>query len=85
MCLSCIKVIQLCMYIFLLFFRFVSHIGHYRVLKRIPCALQQVLIRYLFYIWKCVYMSIPISQFIPPGALFLFTFPPNDDKLREEF
>ena len=31
-------------------FRFFSHIGHYRVLSRVPCAIQQVLISYLFYI-----------------------------------
>ena len=33
-------------------FRFVSHIGHYRVLNRVPCAIQSVLIinSYLFYI-----------------------------------
>ena len=30
--------------------RFVSHIGHYRVLSRVPCAIQYVLISYLFYI-----------------------------------
>ena len=31
-------------------FRFFCHTGHYRVLRRVPCALQQVLISYLFYI-----------------------------------
>ena len=31
-------------------FRFYSQIGHYRVLNRIPCAIQHVLISYLFYI-----------------------------------
>ena len=34
----------------LFFFRLFSHIGHYRVLSRVPCAIQQVLISYLFYI-----------------------------------
>ena len=34
----------------LLFFIFFSHIGHYRVLSRVPCAIQQVPISYLFYI-----------------------------------
>ena len=32
------------------FLRFFSHIGHYRVLSRVACAIQQVLISYLFYI-----------------------------------
>ena len=35
---------------YLFFFLFSSHIGHYRVLSRVPCAIQQVLISYLFYI-----------------------------------
>jgi len=32
------------------FLRFFSHNGHYGVLNRVPCAIQQVLISYLFYI-----------------------------------
>ena len=47
------KVNQLYIYIYiypLFFFRFFSHIDHYRVLGRVPCAIQQVLISYLFYI-----------------------------------
>ena len=32
-----------------LFFRFFSHIGHYRVLRRVSCVIQQVLISYLFF------------------------------------
>ena len=58
-------------YIHSLFFRFFSHISYYRVLSRVPCTIQQVLISYQFYTWQCVYMSIPISQFIssPPYAL----------------
>ena len=34
------KVNQLCIYISPLFFRLFSHIGHYRVLSRVPCAIQ---------------------------------------------
>ena len=48
------KVNQLYICIYPLFFRFFPHIGHYRVLYRIPCAIQQVLISYLFYIQQCV-------------------------------
>ena len=33
-----------------LFLRFFSHISHYRVLSRVPCAIQQDFISYLFYI-----------------------------------
>ena len=47
-----------------LFFRCFSHIGHYIVLSRVSCVIQQV----LFYITS-VYMSIPISQHIPPPPL----------------
>ena len=32
------KVIQL--YLYLFFFRFLSHLGYYRVLSRAPCAMQ---------------------------------------------
>ena len=38
-----------------LFFRFFSHISHYRVLCKVPCAIQQVLISYLF-IYSSVYL-----------------------------
>ena len=37
-------------YIYQLFFRFLSHLGHQRALSRVPCATQQVLISYLFYV-----------------------------------
>ena len=49
------KVIQLCIYIYLFFFRFFFHIGYYRVLSRVPCAIQQVLVDYLLYI-QCVFL-----------------------------
>ena len=32
------------------FFRFFSHRGYYRVLSRIPCVIQEVLVDYLFYV-----------------------------------
>ena len=32
------KVIQLCTYLF--FFRFFSHVDYYRMLNRVPCAIQ---------------------------------------------
>ena len=51
------KVDQLYTYIYPLFFRFFSHKGHFRVLSRIPCATQQVLVGYLFYVQLCVYLN----------------------------
>ena len=57
------KVSQLYISIYLLFLRFFSHTGQYRVPSRVPCAIGQVLNSYLFYIQKCA-MSIPISQFL---------------------
>ena len=30
-------------------FRFFSHTGHYRILSRVPCTIQQILISHLFY------------------------------------
>ena len=38
------KVIQLYIYIYLFFFKFFSHLGYYRILSRVPCAMQQVLV-----------------------------------------
>ena len=36
--------------IHIFFFRFFSHVGYYRILSIVPCAVQQVLIVYLFYL-----------------------------------
>ena len=44
------KVNQLYIYIYPFDFRFLSHIGYYRIFSRVPCAIQQVPISYLFYI-----------------------------------
>ena len=49
-------------------FRFFPHIDHCRVSSRVPCAIQEVLISYLF-IHSNVYMSVPSSPFIPPQPL----------------
>ena len=50
------KVIQLYVYIYSFFFRFFSLIGNYRILSSVPCAIQLVLVSYLFYIQQCVYV-----------------------------
>ena len=42
------KVNQLYVYIYPLFFGFSSHLGHHSALSRDPCAIQYVLISYLF-------------------------------------
>ena len=49
------------------FFVFPSHLDYHRALSRVPCAIQCVLFRFLFYT-EAVYMSILISQFIPPSS-----------------
>ena len=38
------KVIQLCINIYPSFFRFFSHIGYYRILIRVPCAISRSLL-----------------------------------------
>ena len=56
------KVSQLHIHIYPLLFRFCSHIGHYRVLNRVPCAIHQLSILYivlckfinLFFIYKFI-------------------------------
>ena len=40
-----------------LFFRFPSHLGHHRSLSRVPCAIHQALISYLFYTQQCIYVK----------------------------
>ena len=61
------KVIQLYIYIQPLFFRFFSHIGYYRILSRVPCAIQEVLADYLFYRQQCV--SVNSVLLIYPSPL----------------
>ena len=63
------KVNQLCVYIYPLSFQFPSHLGHHRASSRVPYAIQQILISYLFiHSINSVYMSIPTFQFIPPTS-----------------
>ena len=71
------KVNQLYIYIYPLFFRFFVHTGHYRVVSRVPCAKQQVLISYLFYIQQCVYLNpnlpiYPSPPLTPGNSKFVF-------------
>ena len=70
------KVNQLYIYIYPLFFRFFSHIGHYSILSRVPCVTQYVLISYQFYILQCVYVNLPIYPSLhllaPGNHTFIF-------------
>ena len=56
-----------------LFWGFLSHLGHHRALSRVPCAKQQVLISYLFYIQQCIYVSPNLP--IHPTAHFPLQYP----------
>ena len=58
---SGVSQIDLYIYMYLFFFKFLSHIGYQSLLNRVPCAIQQVLVDYTFYI---EYMLIPIFQLI---------------------
>ena len=40
------KVIQLYIYMYSFFFKFFSHLGYYRILSEVSCAIQQVLVGY---------------------------------------
>ena len=58
------KVNQLYVFIHPLFFGFPSHLGHHRALSRVPWAIQQVLISYLFYTIVYIYLN-PSLQIHP--------------------
>ena len=59
------------LYTYLFFFRFFSHTGYHRILSRLPCAIQQILVGYLSYIQKYVYVNpkllISLSPHFPFG------------------
>ena len=57
---------QLYIHINSLFFRFFSYIDHYRVLIRVSCVLYSRSFLVIYFIYSSMYLSIPISQFIPP-------------------
>ena len=57
------KVNQLYIYIYPLFLGFFSHIGHFRVLSRVPSAMQYVLVDYF------MFNSVPCA----PNAIFTST------------
>ena len=59
------KVIQLYIYMYLLFFKFYSHLGCCIILSRVTRALPRTLLL-MHFRYSSVYMSIPNSLAIPP-------------------
>ena len=58
---------QLYIYIYPLFFGFPSHLDQHSALSRVPGVIQYVLIIFYFiHSINSVYVSSPISQFLPP-------------------
>ena len=53
--------ISIYLYLYLFFFRFFSIIGYYKILNIVSCAIQLVLVVYLFYIQK--YMLLIITPY----------------------
>ena len=66
------RVIHLYIYIYPLF----SHIGYCRILSRVPCAMQQVFVSYLFYIQQCAYVNpnLPIYPSTQPFSFGNYKF-----------
>ena len=60
--------------IYPLFFRFFFNKGHQRVLSRVPCAIQQALISYLFHMQQCVHVNPNLPSYTS------FSFPLGNQK-----
>ena len=60
------------LYIYWLFFRFFSHIGHYRVLNRVPCAIYRRFLLISYFIYVCSAMRAQLL-----GLVRLFATPLN--------
>ena len=54
---------------YLFFFRFFSHLGYYRILSRVPCAIQEVLVGSLFYVQECVPINPKFLIYAPLSPL----------------
>ena len=54
---------------YLVFFKLFSLVGYYKILSRVPCAIQKGLAGYCTY---NVSMLIPNSLFIPPPPILCF-------------
>ena len=68
------KEIQSYIYICVFFFKFFSHLGYYRILSRLPCAIdfQQISLLAIYFKYSSVYLSILNFQSI----IFPHTSPP---------
>ena len=53
-----------------IFFRFFSLIGYYKILSIVPCAIQWVLVVYLFYIQYCVSINPKFLIYPSPPSPF---------------
>ena len=65
-CFSCVRFCCTISYIYPLYFRFYSHIGHYRGLSTVPCAIHVLVIYFLYivvYIWQ---FQSPVLSLLPP-------------------
>ena len=58
--------LYICIHIYSLFFGFPFHLGHHRAVNRVPCAIQQVLISYLFSTQQCVYANSNLLFYATP-------------------
>ena len=54
---------------YMFFFSFIPHVGHYRMLSRVPCALQWVLVGYFINTSVSVILMLLIS---PCPQTFIF-------------
>ena len=61
------KVVQLHMFMYLFFFKFFSHVGYYRVLSRVSCAIYRRSLLVIHFKYSSVYMSTPnfLSPILP--------------------
>ena len=62
--------IQLCIHVYLFFSRFFSLIGYFKIMSIAQCAIQWVLVGYLFYLWECVYINPKLLIYPYPQASF---------------
>ena len=58
--------------IYIFFFRLLSIIGYHKILNIVPCAIQQVLVVYLFYIQQCVSLNPKLLICLFPPLLSLW-------------
>ena len=70
------KVNQFYVYIYPVFLRFPSRLGHHRALSRVPRAIEQVLMSYLLYTQECIYVNpnLQVHPTLPLAPLIEMTF-----------